>query len=176
MERQITAADSLGGLTVVTDANGRWGFARNPDRHLPGGSTLGVVGNLKSNLPEMKDRLASPVVDLKLVMDQSVYVESAIQSLTMEGVLGAVLCSLVIPGRASATRPELGMVSPKLRYGVPGTSDLAHGRRGETIASAIGRTRRRRRIMLCPTFMGVLRVDFAPRTRIFSVLPQLSTS
>ena len=30
MERQLTAADSLGGLTVATDANGRWGFARIP--------------------------------------------------------------------------------------------------------------------------------------------------
>ena len=61
-----------------------------------GASTLGVVGNLKTGLPEMKDRLTTPDVDLKLVMDQSVYVESAIHSLTMEGVLGAVLCSLVI--------------------------------------------------------------------------------
>ena len=30
MERQITAADSLGGLTVVADADGRWEFARIP--------------------------------------------------------------------------------------------------------------------------------------------------
>jgi multidrug efflux pump subunit AcrB len=57
---------------------------------------LGMVGNLKSNLPEMKDRLTTPDVDLKLVMDQSVHVENAIHSLTMEGALGAVLCSLVI--------------------------------------------------------------------------------
>lgn len=61
-----------------------------------GASTLGVVGTLKSNLPDMKDRLTTPDVDLKVVMDQSVYVRSAIESLAEEGVLGAVLCSLVI--------------------------------------------------------------------------------
>jgi multidrug efflux pump subunit AcrB len=63
-----------------------------------------VVGNLKSNLPEMKDRLSIPVVDLKLVMDQSVHVESAIHSLTMEGVLGAVLCPFAIPRPRCAER------------------------------------------------------------------------
>ena len=61
-----------------------------------GASTLGVVGNLRDNLPDMKDRLTTPDVDLKLVMDQSVYVKSAIESLAEEGVLGAILCSLVI--------------------------------------------------------------------------------
>jgi multidrug efflux pump subunit AcrB len=61
-----------------------------------GASTLGVVGNLRDGLPDMKDRLTTPDVDLKLVMDQSVYVKSAIESLVEEGVLGAVLCSLVI--------------------------------------------------------------------------------
>lgn len=61
-----------------------------------GASTLGVVNNLRDQLPEMKDRLTTPDVDLKLVMDQSVYVQSAIHSLAEEGVLGAVLCSLVI--------------------------------------------------------------------------------
>src|SRR5690606_25112489 len=37
-----------------------------------------------------------PDIDLKVVMDQSVYVRSSIHSLVQEGVLGAVLCSLVI--------------------------------------------------------------------------------
>ncbi len=44
----------------------------------------------------MKDRLTTPDVDLKLVMDQSVYVRKAIESLAEEGILGAILCSLVI--------------------------------------------------------------------------------
>jgi len=61
-----------------------------------GASTLGVVDNLRENLPDMKERLTTPDVDLKLVMDQSVYVKSAIKSLAEEGVLGAILCSLVI--------------------------------------------------------------------------------
>ena len=61
-----------------------------------GASTLSVVGNLRDNLPDMQARLNTPDVELKLVMDQSVYVRSAIESLAEEGVLGAVLCSLVI--------------------------------------------------------------------------------
>jgi multidrug efflux pump subunit AcrB len=61
-----------------------------------GASTLGVVGGLRDGLPGMKDRLTTPDVDLKLVMDQSVYVKSSIESLAEEGVLGAVLCSMVI--------------------------------------------------------------------------------
>jgi len=61
-----------------------------------GYSTLDVVGNLRTNLPDMKARVTTPDVDLKLVMDQSVYVRKAIESLAEEGVLGAVLCSLVI--------------------------------------------------------------------------------
>jgi multidrug efflux pump subunit AcrB len=61
-----------------------------------GYSTLSVVDTLKNNLPGMKERLTTPDVDLKLVMDQSVYVRKAIESLAEEGILGAVLCSLVI--------------------------------------------------------------------------------
>jgi len=61
-----------------------------------GYSTLDVVGNLEKNLPDMKARLTTPDVDLVLVMDQSIYVRKAIESLAEEGVLGAVLCSLVI--------------------------------------------------------------------------------
>jgi multidrug efflux pump subunit AcrB len=61
-----------------------------------GYSTLSVVDNLKDNLPEMKERLTTPDVDLKIVMDQSVYVRKAIESLAEEGALGAILCSLVI--------------------------------------------------------------------------------
>ncbi len=61
-----------------------------------GSSTLAVVNGLAKSLPEMKAKLTQPDIDLKLVMDQSVYVRHAIQSLVEEGVLGAVLCSLVI--------------------------------------------------------------------------------
>lgn len=61
-----------------------------------GKSTLDVVDGLKKNLPEMKAKLTHGDIDLKLVMDQSTYVRSAIHSLIEEGVLGAILCSLVI--------------------------------------------------------------------------------
>ena len=61
-----------------------------------GSSTLQVVDNLRENLPDMQARMTAPDVQLKLVMDQSVYVKSAIGSLAEEGILGAVLCSMVI--------------------------------------------------------------------------------
>ena len=61
-----------------------------------GASTLQVVDTLKSSLETMKAKLTRSGIDLKLVMDQSVYVRQSIESLIEEGVLGAVLCSLVI--------------------------------------------------------------------------------
>ncbi|AGA26449.1 efflux RND transporter permease subunit [Singulisphaera acidiphila] len=61
-----------------------------------GASTLQVVDTLRSSLETMKARLTRSGIDLKLVMDQSVYVRQSIESLAEEGVLGAVLCSLVI--------------------------------------------------------------------------------
>jgi multidrug efflux pump subunit AcrB len=61
-----------------------------------GSSTLKVVDSIKTSLEEMKAKLSKPGIDLKLVMDQSVYVRQSISSLVQEGVLGSVLCSLVI--------------------------------------------------------------------------------
>lgn len=61
-----------------------------------GTSTLNVVDGLRENLADMKGQLSRDDVDLKLVMDQSVYVRQSIHSLVEEGVLGAILCSLVI--------------------------------------------------------------------------------
>ena len=61
-----------------------------------GASTLSVVDNLKESLPSMKERVSQPDIDLKLVMDQSVYVRSSIGALVQEGTIGAILCSLVI--------------------------------------------------------------------------------
>jgi multidrug efflux pump subunit AcrB len=61
-----------------------------------GSSTLDVVNNLKKALPTMEPKLTPSDISLKLVMDQSVYVRHSIESLAEEGVLGAVLCSLVI--------------------------------------------------------------------------------
>src|SRR4029079_1239756 len=61
-----------------------------------GSSTLDVVRQLKEAVPEMKSKLTHGDIDLKIVIDQSVYVRHSIESLIEEGVLGAVLCSLVI--------------------------------------------------------------------------------
>ena len=61
-----------------------------------GSSTLSVVDGLKKAVPEMQPRLTRPDVNLKVVMDQSVYVRQSIKSLAEEGLIGAVLCSLVI--------------------------------------------------------------------------------
>ena len=61
-----------------------------------GASTLKVVDGLKAAVPDMTARLTRPDIDLKVVMDQSIYVRHSIESLIEEGVLGAVLCSLVI--------------------------------------------------------------------------------
>ncbi len=61
-----------------------------------GSSTLDVVQTLRGAIDKIQARLTRPGIDLKLVLDQSVYVRHSITSLVQEGVLGAVLCSLVI--------------------------------------------------------------------------------
>lgn len=61
-----------------------------------GSSTLGVVNSVRANLGAFTDRLTRSGIELKLVMDQSVFVRQAITSLVQEGVLGAILCSLTI--------------------------------------------------------------------------------
>ncbi len=44
----------------------------------------------------MQSRLTRPNINLKLVMDQSIYVSQSIFALVQEGLLGAILCSLTI--------------------------------------------------------------------------------
>jgi multidrug efflux pump subunit AcrB len=61
-----------------------------------GASTLAVVDRLREALPEWSPRLTAPDINLRLVMDQSIYVRQSIKSLAIEGILGAVLCSLTI--------------------------------------------------------------------------------
>src|SRR5262249_39416563 len=61
-----------------------------------GASTLRVVNTLRGQIEEMTARLSRGGIDLRLVMDQSIYVRESIRSLIEEGVLGALLCSLVI--------------------------------------------------------------------------------
>jgi multidrug efflux pump subunit AcrB len=113
--------ERMGDVPIKTDAQGRTLFLREvatpkddaiiqtdvvrvegrrqvyiPVYRQSGYSTLDVVNTIKKNLDDMKARLTTPDVDLKLVMDQSVYVQKAIESLAEEGILGACLCSLVI--------------------------------------------------------------------------------
>src|SRR5262245_25332002 len=61
-----------------------------------GASTLQVVDTLKGAIDSMTARLTRAGISLQVVMDQSIYVRRSIESLMEEGVLGAVLCSLVI--------------------------------------------------------------------------------
>ncbi len=61
-----------------------------------GASTLRVVNNLRDSLKEMEGKLSRSGINLKLVLDQSVYVRNSIKALVQEGLLGALLCSLVI--------------------------------------------------------------------------------
>jgi multidrug efflux pump subunit AcrB len=61
-----------------------------------GASTLSVVDTVRNSLDDMEERLTRPGIGLKLVMDQSVYVRNSINALEQEGLLGALLCSLVI--------------------------------------------------------------------------------
>ena len=60
-----------------------------------GASSLAVVDKLVAHLGYMEERLP-PGTELDFVMDQSVYVREAIQSLIHEGAIGAVLVSLMI--------------------------------------------------------------------------------
>ncbi|WP_406698267.1 efflux RND transporter permease subunit [Singulisphaera sp. Ch08] len=90
-----TATDASAIQTNIVRVNGRREVYIPIFRQL-GASTLAVVDTVRSRLHEFTERLTRSGVDLKLVMDQSVYVRQSIASLVQEGVLGAVLCSLTI--------------------------------------------------------------------------------
>jgi multidrug efflux pump subunit AcrB len=58
-------------------------------------STWSVVQALKKTMPQMQS-LLPPDVELKYVFDQSVYVIDSVKSLVLEGLIGAVLTSLMV--------------------------------------------------------------------------------
>ncbi len=60
-----------------------------------GASTLRVINDLQAMIPTIESELSKPV-HLDLIMDQSIFVRQSIKSLTIEGVLGAGLCSMTI--------------------------------------------------------------------------------
>jgi multidrug efflux pump subunit AcrB len=90
-----TPKDSAFIQTNIVRVNGRKQVYIPVYRQL-GASTLKVVDMLKDSIKTMVAKLSRPGIDLKVVMDQSVFVRQSIWSLIQEGVLGAVLCSLVI--------------------------------------------------------------------------------
>lgn len=61
-----------------------------------GASTLTVVDTLKGSVQDMAERLSKPNINLKVVMDQSVFVRQSIKGLVQEGVTGGLFCVLVI--------------------------------------------------------------------------------
>ncbi len=81
--------------TNVVRVNGRREVYIPVFRQL-GASTLKVIERIRNTLKEMESKLSRPGINLQLVMDQSFYVRKSIESLITEGVLGAILCSLVI--------------------------------------------------------------------------------
>jgi multidrug efflux pump subunit AcrB len=88
------ARDASRVQTALVRINGR------PQVYVPvyrqqGASSLAVVDAVKDELPLMKAR-APDGVELDVVMDQSVYVRHAIESLVHEGVLGALLAAGMI--------------------------------------------------------------------------------
>ena len=90
-----TPRDSAFIQTNIVRVNGRKQVYIPVFRQL-GASTLQVVDMLRESIKTMVAKLSRPGIDLKVVMDQSVFVRQSIASLIQEGVLGAVLCSLVI--------------------------------------------------------------------------------
>ncbi len=90
-----TPRDSALIQTNIVRVNGRRQVYIPVYRQL-GASTLSVVDKVRDSLGDMEERLTRPGIGLKLVMDQSVYVRNSISALEQEGLLGALLCSLVI--------------------------------------------------------------------------------
>jgi multidrug efflux pump subunit AcrB len=62
-----------------------------------GASAVHVVDNVQAFLPKLRDRGVVPDdVEVSLVFDQAQYVRDALSNLFVEGILGAVLASLVV--------------------------------------------------------------------------------
>ncbi len=95
MRDVATPSDSSYIQTNIVRVNGRRQVYVPVYRQL-GASTLSVVDTLKKSIPDMTARLSKSDINLKVVMDQSVYVRTSIYALVQEGMLGAILCSLVI--------------------------------------------------------------------------------
>src|SRR5579884_3252516 len=61
-----------------------------------GASSLTVVDDLQSKLPDIQELQCPPGTTLTFVMDQTIFARQAIKSLVQEGIVGALLVSLMI--------------------------------------------------------------------------------
>ncbi len=80
--------------TTIVRVDGRK-QAYIPVMRQKGASTLRVIEDLQAMIPTIESELSKPV-HLDVIMDQSVFVRQSIKSLTVEGILGAGLCSITI--------------------------------------------------------------------------------
>jgi multidrug efflux pump subunit AcrB len=61
-----------------------------------GASSLAVVNDLKSKLKDIEELQCPPGTKLEFVIDQTIFVRQAIHSLIQEGIVGAILVSIMI--------------------------------------------------------------------------------
>ncbi|HTU92279.1 MAG TPA: efflux RND transporter permease subunit [Gemmataceae bacterium] len=61
-----------------------------------GASSLAVVNDLKSKLKDIEELQCPPGTKLEFVIDQTIFVRQAIHSLIQEGIIGAILVSIMI--------------------------------------------------------------------------------
>jgi multidrug efflux pump subunit AcrB len=61
-----------------------------------GASSLAVVNDLQAKLPDIQELQCPPGTKLEFVMDQTIFVRQAIHSLIQEGIVGAILVSIMI--------------------------------------------------------------------------------
>jgi multidrug efflux pump subunit AcrB len=67
-----------------------------PVYRLSGASSLSVVDDLQSKLKDIEQVQCPPGTKLEFVMDQTIFVRQAIHSLIQEGIVGAILVSIMI--------------------------------------------------------------------------------
>ncbi|MHB1426362.1 MAG: efflux RND transporter permease subunit [Gemmataceae bacterium] len=61
-----------------------------------GASSLAVVNDLQAKLPDIEHLQCPPGTKLEFVIDQTIFVRQAIHSLIQEGIIGAILVSIMI--------------------------------------------------------------------------------
>jgi multidrug efflux pump subunit AcrB len=83
----------------IATAETRWEGKKQvyvPIYRQQGASSLAVVNDLKSKLPDIQELQCPPGTKLEFVMDQTLFVRQAIKSLIQEGIVGAILVSIMI--------------------------------------------------------------------------------